>query len=63
MRTYLFSETINHRVLQGAAQRGEGAILLHLCGSPDTCFMQQSERFLPQNLHPSEGNLLKHPLN
>ena len=34
-----------------------GAILLHVCGSPDPLFMQRNEPFLPYlNLHPREGN-------
>ena len=39
-----------------------GAILLHVCGSSDPCFMQQNEPFLFQNLCPCEGNPLKHRL-
>ena len=35
----------DHRVLQKAAQRGGGAILLHFCGSPDPSFLQQNEPF------------------
>ena len=36
-----------HRVLQGPAQRGGGAILLYFRCSPDPLFVQQNEPFLP----------------
>ena len=35
-------------------------ILRHVCGSLDPFFMQQNEPFWPWNLHPREGNPLKH---
>ena len=39
--------SISHRVLQGGAQRGGGAILLHFFGSPAPFFIQQNKPFLP----------------
>ena len=41
---------------------GGGSILLHFCGSPNPFSMQHHEPFLPLNLHPHEGNALKHRL-
>ena len=51
-----------HRVFRGAAQRGAQFYFI-FSGSPGPFSMQQSEPFLPQNLHSREGNPLKHRLS
>ena len=37
-------------------------MLLHFCGSPDPFFMQRNEPCLPYDLHPREGDPVKHRL-
>ena len=51
----------NHRVHQGAAQRGAQFYFI-IVVLRTLSFMQLSEHFPPRNLHPHEGNPLKHRL-
>ena len=39
------------------------AVVLHFCGSLDPFVIQQNDPFLPEGLHPPEGNPVKHRLS
>ena len=60
------SRKIPGKILQNLYNKNPDTYLQRVwpnfCGSPGPFLVQQSEPFLPQNLHPREGNPLKHCL-